>query len=533
MKKFKFLCLFILMFLSIYTLTSCDKIKTKNVASAEDLHNATKDCKVEVIQQPWGTEYKYKGDKSNINITSDFTIDVSDDFFSYNLDYNLKDRHPGRIMEKMTLEGNGHTITITGNINGSLGRYNKGLFARLDYCTVSNLNIVYDVDLNINGSSGSYFGGLSGDACGSNIENVTVTYKKGTAISFMTDKNGYHNSHFGGLIGKTAQSTITNCTVNGNLYGTGGHFGGLLGYQYSDTSISNCVFNGSVKTVYLEESFVGGLVGYSAGEISSCAVYTNKLHFVGQPQAWRTRTSSIGGFVGKLDGNLHDCYLEFEKDGYMLVESIKDGTFVTYMNAGVLVGEVTSNGKVKNCYADATVDADDNFRTTDNAVSINVGIGKNNSSQVSNIYYIDDEYSYNYEETFKADKQKTENGTKFEGTLHGEKATVEVCYIINQETGDVDFDKVVLTIGENVYNLTEENLLEGDMQVWDRIDNHQYIVTLTKDTEVSYTIKFERKIYEIEVPENVMVFEYKDIILDNSGSNWEFDSATGKPTLKK
>ena len=348
MRRFKGLFLLLICVFSLSLMTACGGIGTMDVASAEDLHEATKDGEVEVIQQAWGTEYKYKGDKTNINIISDFTINVNDDFFTYNLDYDLKDKHPGRIMEEATIEGNGHTITITGTVNGSLGRYNKGLFARLDYCTVRNLNIVYDVDLNISGSSGSYFGGLSGDACGSVIDNVNVTYKKSTGISFMTHKNGYHDSHFGGLVGKTGQSTITNCTVNGNLYGTGGYFGGLLGYQYSDTSISKCTFNGSIKTIYLEESFVGGLVGYSAGEISSCSVYTDKLHFVGQPQAWRTRTSSVGGFVGKLDGNLHDCYLEFKENGYMLVESIKDGIFVTYMNAGVLVGEVTNKGKVKN-----------------------------------------------------------------------------------------------------------------------------------------------------------------------------------------
>ena len=162
----------------------------------------------------------------------------------------------------------------------------------------------------------------------------------------------------------------------------------------------------------------------------------------------------------------------------------------------------------------------------------NIGIGKNSTNNVSNIYFIDDEYSYNYEETFEADKQKSENGTKFVGILHGEEAEVEVCYVIDEETGDVDFDKVVLKVGESVYELTEENLFEGDMQVWERIDNHQYIVTLNKVTETTYSIKFERKIYEIEAPENVMVFDYSNIVFENADQFWTVDNTTGKLTLK-
>ena len=98
----------------------------KNVGSAEELHNATKNVEVQMVQEAWGSYREYKGSKSNINITQDFTIMTSDPFFQSSIggEYN----NAGRILEKMTLNGNGHTITIKGESNGSLGRYSTGLF---------------------------------------------------------------------------------------------------------------------------------------------------------------------------------------------------------------------------------------------------------------------------------------------------------------------------------------------------------------------------------------------------------------------
>lgn len=537
MKKIKNLICLMLVFIVALVLTACSIVGgNADVSNADELHEATKGGSVQKTSGPGGTTYDYKGDETDINITSDFTIMADHDFFTYNL-YDTWDK--GRIMANMTLEGNGHTITIKGEVNGKLGRYNTGLFARMDYCTVRNLNIVYDIDLNIDGSDGSYFGGLTADACGTIIDNVTVTYNRKTKISFMTDGYGYHDSKFGGLVGVSGQATITNCKVKGNINGTAGFLGGILGYQYRDTSIKNCVFDGSLTTFKMEECFVGGLVGYGAGEICSSAVYTDKLHFVGQPQSWRTETSSVGGLVGKLAGNLHDCYLEFKENGYFIAESINSGAFITYINSGVLVGEAAQGSKVKNIYADASADIDSNFKKSDNSLTVNLGIGKNKSTEVSNVFFIDDAFGYKYSETFTANNEPYETGVRFNGTIHELDACVDVCLEYDEEDQSYDIDKIILTIGENIYDLTTWNFIEGNPQYWDRYGDHQYIITLIKVNENTYDIKFEKNIYGINLDEGVFVSEYSDIQFgDNSNviggeeSYWEYDSVTNKPTLK-
>ena len=201
----KLFCLMLILSMTLIpllTFTSCDE-KTVDVASADELHKATKDGSVKVTQHAGGTSYDYNGDKTSINITADFTIDASHDFFTA----ILKDNVPGRMMKEAVIEGNGHTITVTGNIDGKLGRYNTGLFARLDNCEVRNLNIIYDTDVKIDGTHGAKFGGLTADACATKITNCTVTYAGKLSVGFMTNKNGYHDSAFGGLVGVLANIT--------------------------------------------------------------------------------------------------------------------------------------------------------------------------------------------------------------------------------------------------------------------------------------------------------------------------------------
>ena len=516
----------------------CGKIGGKNVGSAADLHAATKDVEVQLVHAAWGSYREYKGTKKNINITQDFTIMTSDDFFTYNLGQN---NNVGRILEKMTLNGNGHTITIKGESNGSFGRYNSGLFGRIQNCEIKDLNIVYDLDLNINGSDGSKFGGLAGDISGSKVTNCNVSYNRKNTIAFYTDRYGYHNSGYGGIVGYSGGTTYDNCTVNGKIYGTAGYIGGIAAYTYSDVVIKNTVFSGGLSTAYLEESFVGGIAGYNEGEIYSSKVNLDYFKLVGQPQAWRARTSSGGGLVGKLKGNLHDCYIDFENEGYYYAESINEGTFATSLNKGVIVGEAVKGSKVKNVYVDGMKDTKANISYAEAPQVVNLGIGKNESTEISNLFFVDDNYYYNYEESFTSAKEVQENNYAFSGTIHNETATVKVITKYDEEDAVYEPDYIIFTLGENTYNLTTKNPLapNGEVEYWDSIDNYQYIINVKLDSNDTYKVTFNKNIKYVNIEGIQFVSSYDDIVFDldeevigGNTNHWKYDSTTNKPLLK-
>lgn len=507
--------------------------RTIDIASQEDLHNATSKVKTDVTVSPSGTTIKYIGSTNNLNITSDFTISTSDLYFTYSFgdQYNTI----GRVLQNMTLNGNNHTITITGTDNLLLGKYNVGLFGLISNSTIKNLKIVYDLDFEISGSNGSAFGGLARRIdTSSHIENCHVQYKGDAKISFWTDTYGYHNSGFGGLIGYAYDSEITNCSVTGELNGTAGYIGGIVAYSNSESTINSSVFNGGIKTYYLEESYVGGIAGYCSGEVKASKVLLDYFRLIGQPQAWRARTSSGGGLVGKLVGFLHDSYLEFNEDGYYYANRGNNGMFTTDLNKGIIVGEATSDAQINNIYVDGMNDNIVNITYPDSPLLISLGIGKNNSTKVSNVYFIDDSYLYYYEESFVAEREATIDGYKYTGTLHNEDATVTVKTMYVEKSDSYTEDYAILTIGETSYELQTINIFtgEGHIEYWYDIANYQYIVDQIDNNDGTYTIIFTKNILHVNLGEVALSATYNDISFeDEDGIYWKYDSATNKPLL--
>lgn len=540
----KVFCLLIVVAMAISCLlvfASCNKIFTKNVSNAEEFYKATKGSL---------SRYTFTPSSNNINITSDFTIKTGDDFFAVkmNSETHLKDGTTlvkGLMLKDMTLNGNGHTITIKGDSNGSLGKSNMFLW-RIQSCTVKDLNIVYDLDLSISGSNGSRFGGLAGQAIDSTIENCTVTYNRNTDISFWTDGHGYHDSRFGGLVGAVDNSTITNCKVNGKILGTAGYFGGIAGSVMNGSVIENSQLNGSLETKSMEECFVGALAGYCDGTIVSCKVTADYLKFVGQPQDWRSRTSSCGGFVGKLAGKLTDCYLDFAPNGYICAESIASGFFSTTVQIGVVVGETVAGAVVKNIYVDGTFDNAENIQFAETKREVKFGIYKNESTSVSNIFFVDDDYYYDYEETFEATREETESGYKFNGKVHDEDVVVEVVCraYTDEDTGVTTWDKtqprmIKLTLEGVEYELKSTNILLDSLYYGDTIDKYVYGITLDTVDQITYQVKFERELRFVSNGGATFVTSYDDIdfelgenIIGGAENYWKFDPTTGKPLLK-
>lgn len=540
----KVFCLLIVVAMAISCLlvfASCNKIFAKNVSNAEEFYKATKGSL---------SRYTFTPSSNNINITSDFTIKTGDDFFgvTMNSKTHLTDGTTlvkGLMLEKMTLNGNGHTITIKGDSNGSLGKSNMFLW-RIQNCTVKDLNIVYDLDLSISGSNGSIFGGLTGQAIDSTIENCTVTYNRNTDISFWTDSYGYHDSGFGGIAGSTSNTTITNCKVNGKLLGTAGYFGGIVGRAMGGTVIENSQFSGSLETKSMEECFAGALAGSCDGTVVSCKVTADYLKFVGKPQAWRSRTSSCGGFVGKLAGKLTDCYLDFAPNGYICAESIASGAFSTTVQTGVVVGETLAGAVVKNIYVDGTFDNAENIQFAETRRDVKLGIFDNESTSVSNIFFVDDDYYYDCEETFEATREETESGYKFNGTVHDEDVVVEVVCksSTDKDTGVTTWDKtrtdlIKLTLEGVEYELKSTNILLDSIYYGDTIDNYVYGITLDTVDQITYQVKLERELRFVSNGGATFVTSYDEIdfelgenIIGGAENYWKFDPTTGKPLLK-
>ncbi len=540
----KVFCLILVVALAtscLLVFASCNKIFAKDVSNTDEFYKATKGSL---------NRYTFTPSSNDINITSDFTIRTGDDFFAVQMasKTHLKDGTTlvkGLMLEKMTLNGNGHTITIKGDSNGSLGKSNMFLW-RIQSCTIKDLNIVYDLDLSISGSDGSRFGGLAGQAFDSTIENCTVTYNRNTDISFWTDSYGFHNSRFGGLVGSVTNTTINNCKVNGKLLGTAGYFGGIVGTVTSDSVIKNSQFNGSLETKSMEECFAGCLAGYVDGTIVSCKATVDYLKFVGKPQASRSRTSSCGGLVGKLAGKLTDCYLDFNENGYLYAESIAKGVFSTTVQAGAIVGETVAGAVVKNIYVDGSFDNVANVQFAEKKRDVKLGIFANESTSVSNIFFVDDNYYYDYEETFTATREETESGYKFYGTIHGEDVVVEVVCksSTDEDTGVTTWDKTVtrsitLTLGEESFYIDHTNILVDSIYYGDTFDNYNYGVTLDTTDQITYQVKVERELRHVSNGKVAFVTTYGDIdfelgenIIGGVENYWKIDSTTGKPLLK-
>jgi hypothetical protein len=123
----------------------------------------------------------------------------------------------------------------------------------------------------------------------------------------------------GGLIG-WSNGEVVNCTAFGNVNGTGDYTGGLIGLNGGE--VINCTTYGDMTATGAD---VGGMVGDNAGTVINCNVYGNMT----------TTGADVGGMVGWNDnaGTVIDCNV------YGDINCIGSG--------GGLIG--FNGGKVINC----------------------------------------------------------------------------------------------------------------------------------------------------------------------------------------
>ena len=258
---------------------------------------------------------------------------------------------------RATIDGNGHTVTLSNPETPMFNSINGGKVS----------NIVLDATREatptpIIESSERLYGTLSYKATeGSIIDNCV------NRIDF-TCSVGNYQGNVGGLLGKVDRATITNCRNEGDISSDGARLGGIVGYFSNFSAISGCVNTGDISFAsgegysreiscggivgYLSGSdtlkncrndgtirmsgingsntFVGGVVGYTTGNISCCCNY-------GDIVCSQTSNNDkyLGGILGNNTGSLFRQMINCFNEGQI---SIAGGA--TRVNAGGLAGRV-------------------------------------------------------------------------------------------------------------------------------------------------------------------------------------------------
>ncbi len=215
-----------------------------------------------------------------------------------------------------TLDGAGHTIS-----NLTIAHDSESMAAGLFAYTGETAEI-RDLGLVSVSVSGSYnVGGLVGE----NYGKITGSYVIGNVTGFFG---------VGGLVGNN-HGSISNSWAEGTVKDidkvSGYYYGGLVGENANDSTISNCYANVTVNSPH--STTVGGLVGDNLGSITDSFA-------VGAVEAG----TSAGGLVGSNSGYIEKCYAT----GNVVSKTIAGG-LVAYnyrsINQSYATGNVSGKGQ--------------------------------------------------------------------------------------------------------------------------------------------------------------------------------------------
>ena len=159
-------------------------------------------------------------------------------------------------------------------------------------------------------------------------------YIKGTTSNFaeihdvgIIDSNIQGYKYIGGIAGYTYSSTsITNCYNTGSVTGSNYNVGGIAGWAYS--TITNCYNTGSVTG---SSDYVGGIAGYASSTIRNC-YNTGSV----------TGSSCVGGIAGSApDSTITNCY--------------NTGSVTGSNYVGGIAGSAPQRTSITNCYNTGSV----------------------------------------------------------------------------------------------------------------------------------------------------------------------------------
>ena len=238
---------------------------------------------------------------------------------------------------KATLNGNGHTITLTTPNISLLSSVNGG---QVKNVAIEASEPVRHPVLTVNGST-RYFGALAGRAYGSAVFENCVN-----KVDVMCDTAlASGDFYFGGLVGNATGCTFTNCINEGNITSNATYIGGISGYC---GAMSGCINIGTIivttASASVKTQYCGGVAGYvSASSVSDC-------HNTGAIRVTEKSSSTVyyGGVFGLSNANVEGCSNTGD-----ITSTASEGTI--YLG-GIAGGHnVTTSHTMRNCYNEGAV----------------------------------------------------------------------------------------------------------------------------------------------------------------------------------
>ncbi len=174
-----------------------------------------------------------------------------------------------------SFDGIGYAIE---NLKVNAASY-AGLFGYVNGGTLSNITL----------ASGSI------TATGDYVGGIAAYVKTGTVTGCVNGAEVSGKNEVGGIAGFDSGSTFADCTNSGSVEGEE-TVGGILGIGSGETKLKDCTNSGAVTGIATVSIWVGGIAGYTNGEVSGCE---NKKAVAG--------TSEVGGIIGGGSAVISSC----------------------------------------------------------------------------------------------------------------------------------------------------------------------------------------------------------------------------------
>jgi Cobalamin biosynthesis protein CobN and related Mg-chelatases len=186
-------------------------------------------------------------------------------------------------------------------------------------------------------------GGLAGDIWGSSPTSSMVSRSYSTCdVSAKSITSGF-GSYAGGLFSFIERGTISECYSTGTIHADSKFAGGLIGYVFRETIISDCYSTSSVyaydsATIPNSGRFAGGLIGYIRHPSTSTSTLILSNCYAAGTTVY-AQNNSAGGLIGSVNdsviGTPEDAANVNIANCYSLVHTVSSPS-----HSGQIIGDI-------------------------------------------------------------------------------------------------------------------------------------------------------------------------------------------------
>jgi len=166
-----------------------------------------------------------------------------------------------------TFDGQGHTIS---GVYQNTSSANQGLFGLVKNGTITNFRL----ENSYFQTSSSYIGSIAGE-----VQKSTISKVYSNAVVSINNSSDWARS--GGFVGQAFDTvTLSECWFDGDVKTTGGRIGGVVGWVTgANVNLSHVLYTGTVESSINKNNneFVGGIVGGFNNNASTTSVVTDCL----------------------------------------------------------------------------------------------------------------------------------------------------------------------------------------------------------------------------------------------------------------